>query len=102
MDKKDGLVIATHATLTSPGYQRGDDMIRRHDRWSKLGEENLGEMNIRWAKRAGPMTLMKAIMNDHWADAPKQDWPKEHVDFVMSKLYWCWVAWLDQTHPEGA
>ena len=86
----------------------GGTMIRNHDRWSKLGEEYLGEHNIGWAQRMesipavpghGPMTLMKAIMNDHWADAPKQDWPKEHVDFVMSKLYWCWVAWLEQTHP---
>ena len=27
MDKKDGLVTATHATLTSPGYQRGDEGV---------------------------------------------------------------------------
>lgn len=77
-------------------------MIRDHDRWSKMGKEHLGEMNIRWAERAGPLTLQKAIMNDYWADAiiPKEGWSKEKVDMVMSKLYWCWVAWLEQTHEE--
>ena len=75
-------------------------MIRQHDRWSKLGEENLGERNIEWAERAGPMTLMKAIINDYWADVRKtESWSAEKVDVVMSKLYWCWVAWLEQTHP---
>lgn len=88
-------------------------MITNHDRWSKMGEENLGEHNIEWAKMMeewhvgvdghGPMTLMKAIMNDHWADCntPKDGWPQFHVDLVMSKLYWCWVAWLECTHPLG-
>ena len=99
MEHGHGMDTVRRARRTKRGLLSGDTMIRKHDRWSKLGEENLGEMNIRWAERAGPMTLMKAIMNDHWADAPKQDWPKEHVDFVMSKLYWCWVAWLEQTHP---
>lgn len=85
-------------------------MIRRHDRWSKMGEDNLGEHNVKWAQKmeghdgvpgGGPMTLMKAIMNDHWADVPeRRDWSADHVDFVMSKLYWCWVAWLDVTHME--
>ena len=89
-------------------------MIRKHDCWSKMGEENLGEHNIRWAQKMeemnvgygelwgyGPMTLMKAIINDHWADAigPKA-WPAWKVDLVMSKIYWCWVAWLECTHPE--
>jgi hypothetical protein len=87
-------------------------MIRTHDQWSKLGEKNMGEHNIAWAKKMedfhmdppgnGIMTLMKAIMNDYWADAttPTDGWPKFHVDMVMSKLYWCWVAWMDATHME--
>lgn len=79
-----------------------------------MGEEHLGEMNIRWVERmedfpsavnppgSGALTLMKAIINDYWTDAPKVgDWPREHVDIVMSKIYWCWVRWLDQTHPEA-
>jgi len=79
-----------------------------HDRWSEMGERNLGEHNIAWADKIsdyaspgrGAMTLMKAIMNDHWADAPKlSEWSREHVDYVMSKLYYCWVRWLDETHP---
>ena len=84
-------------------------MINEHDRWSKLGEDNLGEQNIRWAERmeefplspagSGPMTLMKAIINDYWADSSsKEPWSREHVDVVMSKLYWCWVAWVQCTH----
>ena len=73
----------------------------RHDQWSRIGEEHLGEMNIRFAERGGPMVLMKAIINDYWADAPKTGaWERDHVDMVMSKLYWCWVKWLDDTHPE--
>ena len=88
-------------------------MIRKHDRWSELGEENLGELNIQWARKieefhngpagAGPMTLMKAIMNDYWADNPlgvNDGWDKEKIDMVMSKLYWCWVAWMDLSHME--
>jgi len=89
-------------------------MIKSHDRWSKLGEEYLGEHNIAWAERmesfptqvpgSGPLTLMKSIMNDYWADVPgkTQDWPAEHVDMVMAKLYWCWVAWLEATHLDLA
>ena len=86
-------------------------MIRRHDRWSKMGEANLGSHNIEWAKKmeefsigvpgSGPLTLMKSIMNDHWADVVhRREWSKDHVDLVMSKLYWCWVAWLEATHVE--
>ena len=85
-------------------------MIRNHDRWSKLGEEYLGEHNIGWAQRMesipavpghGPMTLMKAIINDYWADVlgKTQDWDAMFVDEVMAKIYWCWVAWLEATHP---
>jgi hypothetical protein len=76
-----------------------------------MGEEHLGEMNIGWVDKmstypsppgSGAMTLMKSIINDYWADAPKRgEWPREHVDVVMSKLYWCWVRWLDDTHPEA-
>ena len=87
-------------------------MIKNHDRWSKLGEENLGEINIQWAQRSeefplsppgsGPMMLLKAILNDYWADDMSRDpWSREHVDIVMSKLYWCWVAWLECTHLEA-
>ena len=86
-------------------------MIRNHDDWSEMGEEHLGEHNIRWAQRmesiipgvpgSGPLTLMKSIINDYWADNCKTfDWPSEHVNMVMSKLYWCWVAWLEATHYE--
>ena len=78
-----------------------------------MGEDNLGERNISWAAKmeewrregespgTGPMTLLKAILNDYWADAgPTQDWDAEKVDIVMSKLYWCWVAWLEANHPD--
>ena len=87
-------------------------MIKSHDRWSKLGEEYLGEHNIAWAEKmesfptqvagSGPLTLMKSIMNDYWVDdrGPTQDWPAELVDEVMAKLYWCWVAWLEATHVD--
>ncbi len=83
-------------------------MIRRHDAWSKMGEENLGRGNISWAERCddGGFMLMKAILNDHWADA-RQGWKKEHqwdkakIDYVMSKLYWCWVALLEHWYPQA-
>ena len=86
-------------------------MIRKHDEWSKLGEENLGLHNIQWAEmRAhggeghamGFFTLMKCILNDHWADQPKgrNDWDSEHIDYVMSKLYYCWVRMLWDFYPE--
>lgn len=88
-------------------------MIRNHDQWSKLGEVNLGENNIRWAQHmedmeinglvvgSGPMTLMKSIINDYWTDCSKNNvWDANHVNMVMSKIYWCWVAWLDLTHME--
>ena len=66
----------------------------KHDRWSKLGKENLGEHNIRWGERAGWDTLIKAILNDYWADVPsyrKENWDIEKIDMIMSKLYYCWV-----------
>ena len=87
-------------------------MISDHDRWSKLGEEYLGEHNIEWAAKmeqwnngvpgSGPLTLMKSIINDYWADVPgaTQDWDAMHVDMVMAKIYWCWVAWLEATHDK--
>ena len=85
-------------------------MITNHDPWSRMGEEHLGEHNIEWARHmegfptgvpgSGPLTLMKSIMNDYWADAITEDWNAEKVDIVMSKLYWCWVAWLECTHVE--
>jgi len=87
-------------------------MITHHDQWSLMGEENLGEMNIKWAQMmedfpncpqgSGPMTLLKSILNDYWADAPPQidGWDQEKIDMVMSKLYWCWVAWMGCTHIE--
>ena len=77
-----------------------------------MGELNLGEHNIEWARRmeemphgipgAGPMTLLKAILNDCWADRPKMNlgWTQDEVNVVMSKLYWCWVAWLEATHSK--
>lgn len=86
----------------------------KHDQWSKMGEEHLGEANLNWVKKMdemhmgppgyGSLTLMKAIMNDYWADIPggtnKHGWTADHVDMVMSKLYWCWVAWLEASHQE--
>lgn len=82
-------------------------MIREHDRWSKMGEDNLGEMNIAFADRAndGGFMLMKCILNDHWADARqgwKNDysWDRAQIDYVMSKLYYCWVAMLEHLYPE--
>ena len=94
----------------------GGRMSREHDKWSKMGEGNLGEMNIRWAEmRAhgipdsfenekevmGFFTLMKCILNDHWADAPRQiEWDTAHIDYVMSKLYYCWVRMLWGFYPE--
>jgi hypothetical protein len=86
-------------------------MIEDHDQWSLMGEAELGEHNIEWARRmesvtdlpgSGPMTLLKAILNDCWADRPKLTlgWTQEEVNQVMSKLYWCWVAWLEATHPK--
>jgi len=89
-------------------------MIQDHDQWSKLGEEYLGEHNIEWARKiesfphgvpgSGPLTLMKSIINDYWADVPgaTQDWDAMHVDMVMAKIYWCWVAWLEATHDDLA
>jgi hypothetical protein len=81
-------------------------MIREHDAWSKMGEEHLGEGNIRWAERCGDggFILMKAILNDCWADARKgwkndYQWDRDQIDRVMSKLYWCWVAMLEHMHP---
>ena len=73
-------------------------MIREHDQWSRMGEEKLGEPNIKWASMVGPMVLMKAILNDYWADtiASREGWDRDQVDEVMSKLYWCWVAEMDR------
>jgi len=85
--------------------------VRRHDRWSKMGEENLGGpdgANLRFThlgrtKEEGMFTLMKCILNDHWADVPaaslNQGWDRKHIDYVMSKIYYCWVAMLDERHP---
>ncbi len=88
-------------------------MIREHDDFSIIGERHLGEGNIRWAERmdsfpytvsgSGPMTLLKSILNDYWADVPDKHtmvWDSEKIEVVMSKLYWCWVAWLEATHVE--
>jgi len=83
----------------------------RHDRWSKMGEENLGGPeggNLRFThlgrtKEEGIFTLMKCILNDHWADVPpaslNQGWDRKHIDYVMSKIYYCWVAMLEERHP---
>lgn len=67
-----------------------------HDRWSRVGERNLGAKNVEWAEMVGPMVLMKAILNDYWADVPVREWDRAKVDMVMSKLYWCWVAEMDR------
>jgi len=66
-----------------------------HDDWSRLGEKNMGEHNIRWGEKAGWDMLIKAILNDYWADVPpgrrENTWNREKIDMVMSKLYYCWV-----------
>lgn len=70
-----------------------------HDDWSAMGEEHLGEVNVRWGMLAGWLTLQKAIMNDYWTDRDKnQPWDGEMVDMVMSKLYYCWVRMLIDEH----
>ena len=67
----------------------------KHDRWSALGMENMGENNIKWGEKAGWDILIKSILNDYWADVPpsrKEDyWDRQKIDMVMSKLYYCWV-----------
>ena len=63
----------------------------KHDEWSEKGMKNMGKMNIKWGEKAGWDMLIKAILNDYWADAPLEDWNAEKVDMVMSKLYYCWV-----------
>lgn len=83
----------------------------RHDKWSKMGEENLGGPdgpNIKFlakmmrTKEEGAFTLMKCIMNDYWADAgpQREGWTKAHLDMVMSKIYYCWCVMLDERHPQ--
>ena len=88
-------------------------MAMRSDRWSEMGAENLGENNIGWARRmeehneqipgTGAMMLLKAILNDYWADCPphrnRDGWNREKVDMVMSKLYWSWVEWNNVCWP---
>lgn len=87
----------------------------RTDRWSEMGAEHLGEPNIGWVRRieedgsgpagAGAMMLLKALLNDYWADAPgsilQEGWDREKIDMVMSKLYWCWVEWGNQAYFEA-
>lgn len=71
----------------------------KHDRWSALGMKNMGEANIKWGEKAGWDILIKAILNDYWADVPPFSekttlydcWDREKIDMVMSKLYYCWV-----------
>ena len=61
------------------------------DRWALMGQLALGDINIKWGERTSFLMLMKAIMNDYWADVTKTPaWDAEHVDMVMSKLYYCW------------
>ena len=72
-------------------------MSEIEDPWYLMGEENLGPMNIRWGERVGWDILMKSIINDHWADASKQDWSAQHVSYVMSKLYYVWCRQLFET-----
>jgi len=74
--------------------------MREHDEWSAMGKENLGESNIRWGEMVGWDILCKSIINDHWADAPKESWTAKHVDYVMSKLYYVWVRQMWDKYPE--
>ena len=74
--------------------------MREHDQWSAMGEENLGEGNIRWGEMVCCDILMKSVINDHWADATKKSWNAEHVDYVMSKLYYIWVRQMWDKYPE--
>jgi len=78
------------------------DDEREHDQWSKMGEENLGEMNIMWGEKVGWDILTKSIINDYWADSlSKEAWSRAHVDVVMSKLYYCWVRQLWERMDDG-
>lgn len=84
-----------------------------HDRWSKMGENNLGgpdSPNIKFLEMAGrnkedgAFTMMKCILNDYWADVPTTDdpftgWSREKVDMVMSKIYYYWCVILFEKHP---
>jgi len=83
-----------------------------HDRWSKLGEDNLGgpdSPNLKFMRlgrttEEGAFTLMKCILNDYWADTHTYadtyaGWSREKVDVVMSKLYYCWCVMLFEKHP---
>jgi len=78
------------------------DDDREHDQWSQMGEDNMGEMNIMWGERVGWDILVKSIINDYWADSlSRADWKREHVDMVMSKLYYCWVRQLWEKIDSG-
>jgi hypothetical protein len=67
----------------------------KHDKWSALGMKNMGDHNIKWGETAGWDMLIKAILNDYWADVPptyqNTHWDYDKIDMVMSKLYYCWV-----------
>ena len=70
------------------------------DPWYLMGKKHL-QLSIEWTEMMGKrphgwLILQKAIMNDYWADVPSspgniRTWDQEHIDMVMSKLYYCWV-----------
>jgi len=85
-----------------------------HDKWSKMGEENLGGPDspnitcLDWHGRTreeGAFTMMKCILNDYWADVPPGSdesytlWDREKIDTVMSKIYYYWCVMLLEKHP---
>ena len=71
-------------------------LAMKHDQWSRMGEQHLGEMNIRWAEtaRAG---LLKAILNDVVGGCSKNaPWDQDKVDMVMSngvRVRWLKTSW---------
>lgn len=73
--------------ITDPWYIMGKKHLEHDIEWVELMEKR-GLVN--W------LILQKAIMNDYWADVGwsgrnNGGWDQEHVDMVMSKLYYCWV-----------
>ena len=72
--------------ITDPCYLMGKKHLEHDIKWTEM-------INNR---THGCLILQKAIMNDYWADCSctvpgHTGWEKEHVDMVMSKLYYCWV-----------
>ena len=48
------------------------------------------------------MTLMKAVMNDYWFDAPDHHHylTKNEIDDMIHKIYYCWLMQMREMHGE--